>query len=220
MAQIKTTPTTTTTGVLADPAPLGLSGFALTTLVLSIVNAGLLSGTNDVKIVIGLAAFYGGLAQLLAGMWEFRNGNTFGATAFSTYGAFWLSFAALLIPGLGIGLGTNAGPSGAAVGVYLLAWTIITALLTAGALRINGALSVVFILLTLTYLALTIGAFADSSTLTRIGGWLGILTALAAWYTALAGILRSVSNGAIALPVFPFTEGAAPRFGVTRDAHA
>lgn len=191
---------------LADPAPLGLSGFALTTFVLSLWNAGVLAG-NDVKIVIGLAVFYGGLAQLLAGMWEFRNGNTFGATAFSSYGAFWLSFAAILIPGFGVSFGdAKAGPSGNALAYYLIGWAIITGLLTLGTFRVNGALVAVFILLFVTFLLLGIGAFnnqAAGNGITQIGGWVGLATAIVAWYTALAGILRSVSAGKIALPVFP-----------------
>lgn len=191
--------------LLADPAPLGLSGFALTTLVLSLWNAGILAG-NDVKVVIGLAAFYGGLAQLLAGMWEFHNGNTFGATAFSSYGAFWLSFAALLIPGFGVTFGTTTGPSGAAVGWYLIGWAIFTGLMLLGTFRLNGALVAVFALLFITYLLLGIGAFGNAGAgqgITQIGGWVGVLTAIAAWYTALAGVLRSVSSGKIALPVYP-----------------
>jgi uncharacterized protein len=194
--------------LLADPAPLGLSGFALTTFILSLVNAGVLKGAGDIKVVIGLAVFYGGLAQLLAGMWEFRNGNTFGATAFTSYGAFWLSFVALLIPGFGVTFGTAAGPSGTAVGWYLIGWAIITGLLTLGTFRLNGGLVVVFVLLFVTFILLAIGWFngsAAGSGITAIGGWLGILTAIAAWYSALAGVLRGVSGGKIALPIMPMS---------------
>ena len=199
MAETKAVP-----ALLADPAPLGLSGFATTTFVLSLVNADVIHLTPDIGIVIGLAVFYGGLAQLLAGMWEFRNGNTFGATAFSSYGAFWLSFAALLIPGFGIGFGTKTGPSTTALGYYLIAWAIITGMLLLGSLRINGALVAVFVLLFITYILLAIGAFTDiAGGWTRIGGWIGVLTAIAAWYTALTGILRGVSGGKLALPVWP-----------------
>lgn len=195
MADVKASPT-------ADPGPLGLSAFALTTFVLSVVNAGLVK-ESDTPIVIGLAFFYGGLAQLLAGMWEFRNGNTFGATAFSSYGAFWLSFAALLIPGFGVVLEKNQANT--AIGIYLLAWTIVTGLLMLGAFRVNGALSAVFILLFVTFLLLTIGKLAGNASIGNIGGWVGILTAIVAWYTALAGILRDVSKGRVALPVFPMS---------------
>ncbi len=193
---------------LADPAPLGLMGFATTTFVLSLVNIGVIKVGGDVKVVIGLAVFYGGLAQLLAGMWEFRNGNTFGATAFTSFGAFWLSFAALLIPGFGIAFGLAEGPSATAVGWYLIGWAIVTGLLTLGTFRLNGALVVVFVLLFIAFILLAIGFFNGSGFgvgITAIGGWVGVLTAIAAWYTALAGILRGVSGGKIALPIMPMS---------------
>jgi len=189
---------------IANPGPLGLSGFALTTLILSLVNAGIIGGAN-VAVVIALALFYGGLAQLLAGMWEFRSGNTFGATAFSSYGAFWLSFAALFIPGLGNPklAGDNSG-----LGWYLMAWGIVTAFLFICSLRTNGATAVVFILLTITYVLLAIGFWQNQGFgkgITQIGGYVGILTAIAAWYTAFAGVLASVNGGKNVLPVFPLT---------------
>ncbi|HST87848.1 MAG TPA: acetate uptake transporter [Ktedonobacterales bacterium] len=196
MAEVKPVP-------IANPAPLGLSGFALTTFVLSLVNAGILGGKGDNLVVIGLAVFYGGIAQFAAGMWEFRTGNTFGATAFTSYGAFWLSFAALFIPGFGVAAGSATGPTNSAIGAYLLGWTVITGLLMLGSFRINGALAAVFVLLFVTFLFLTIGALANSSGWTHLGGWLGILTAIVAWYTALAGILSHVSGGRMVLPVYP-----------------
>lgn len=189
-------------GLRADPGPLGLSGFALTTFVLSVVNANFLSGTGDVFVVIGLAVFYGGLAQFVAGMWEFHNGNTFGATAFTSYGAFWLSFAALSIPGFGV---AAAKPSQAAVGVYLLGWAIFTGFMMLGALRLNGGLAAVFVLLFLTFLILAIGNFSKQSGIIHFGGIVGILTAIAAWYVAAAGVLASASGGRIALPLFPLS---------------
>jgi succinate-acetate transporter protein len=200
---------------VANPAPLGLSAFALTTFVLSSANAGFLfsKGAASGAIVIGLAVFYGGLTQLIAGVQEFRAGNTFGATAFCSYGAFWLALGFTLMPVFT----TSAGPgknlvdligtdAATGVGVFLLGWTIFTALMFLGTFRLNGALVTVFGLLTLTFLALTVGWLgggpASSATWIQIGGWLGILTALAAWYTALAGVLAGV-NSAIRLPTFP-----------------
>jgi uncharacterized protein len=173
---------------IANPGPLGLCAFALTTFVLSCFNAGLFpAGGQD--IVVGLALFYGGFAQILAGMWEFRTGNTFGATAFTSYGAFWISFAAIFIPGTGIlDALVKANAVGPAVGIYLLGWTIFTGLMFFGTLRINMALVIVFALLFLAFLALTIGALAGSAAFNVLGGWLGIITALAAWYTALTSI--------------------------------
>src|SRR5579872_4386042 len=145
---------------VANPAPLGLCAFALTTFVLSSINAGWFPA-GATNIIVGLALFYGGIPQLLAGMWEFRAGNTFGATAFTSYGAFWLSLGVIFIPGFGIGsaLGTALHP---ALGLFLLGWTIFTGLMFLGTLRANMALITVFGLLFLTFLALTIGELAPS----------------------------------------------------------
>jgi succinate-acetate transporter protein len=185
---------------VANPAPLGLSAFALTTFVLSSSNAGFLFpgvGTGG-DVVIGLALFYGGLVQLIAGIQEFRAGNTFGATAFCSYAGFWLALGFVLLPPSGIAaslIKSNTLSQG--VGVFLLGWTIFTGLMFIGTLRISVALIAVFGLLFLTFLALTIGWLAGAGTDTfktwvGIGGWLGIVTALAAWYTALAGVLASL----------------------------
>jgi len=191
---------------IANPAPLGLSAFALTTFVLSSVNAGFIVpsvgvGTN---IVVGLALFYGGIVQLLAGMWEFRSGNTFGATAFSSYGGFWLALGFVFIPGSGILDSFAKSPAALhpALGLFLLGWTIFTGMMFLGALRSNMALIALFALLFLTFLALTIAELGGGTTFTVLGGWLGILTALVAWYTALAGVLTA-SKGVFSLPVFP-----------------
>jgi succinate-acetate transporter protein len=186
---------------IANPGPLGLCGFALTTFFLSCWNAGILKET-DVPVVIGLAVFYGGIAQFAAGMWEFRTGNTFGATAFTSYGAFWLSFAALLIPGFGVGAAVE---STTAVGYYLIGWTIFTAIMLVASFRMNGALVAVFVVLTITFLLLAIGKLggaAPGQGLTQLGGYLGILTALLAWYAAMAGLLSSV--GWNLLPTYNF----------------
>jgi uncharacterized protein len=207
VADLRTAPDAKST-LRADPGPLGLSGFGLTTFILSAVNAGILSGAGDGKVVIGLAVFYGGIAQLLAGIWEFANGNTFGATAFSSFGAFWLSFAALLIPGFGVTAGT--GPSHRALGLYLLGWAIFTGIMMIASLRLNGGLIAVFVLLFLTFLLLALGEFntpasGAKSGLTTLGGWIGILTAIAAWYVAAAGVLASTSKGRINLPLYPMS---------------
>src|SRR2546430_16965993 len=137
MARVATERSGIVAPAVANPAPLGLCGFALTTFVLSSINAGWFPATGT-NIVVGLAIFYGGLAQLCAGMWEFRSGNTFGATAFSSYGAFWLSFAAIFIPGTGILAAITPVPH-QALGVYLLGWTIFTGLMFLGTFRSNIA---------------------------------------------------------------------------------
>jgi len=175
--------------VTANPAPLGLCAFALTTFVLSAANAKLFTGA---EVVIGLALFYGGLAQLLAGMWEFRTGNTFGATAFSSYGAFWLA--------VGATLQLNHIPNHTAFGFFLLGWTIFTGLMLLASLKTSWALTTVFALLFVTFLLLTIGEMGGSTT--QLGGYFGLATALAAWYTALAGLLSSMPS-AFTLPVGP-----------------
>jgi len=153
--QVKTEPPVTIGPVtVGDPGPLGLAGFALTTFVLSALNAEIIvpNAAQNHAIFIGLAIFYGGIAQLLAGMWEYRTGNTFGATVFSSYGAFWMSLAAISIPGFNIKASLH-DPE-AAIGLFLLGWTIFTALLTIGAFRINGALALTFTVLLLTFIAL------------------------------------------------------------------
>lgn len=169
---------------IADPAPLGLAAFALTTFFLSTVNAGLVPASVE-PVVFGLAFAYGGGAQLLAGMWEFAKGNTFGATAFSSYGAFWLSFWWLT----GHTDLSKVGPDlDKGIGLYLLAWGIFTLYMTIAASRVSGAVLTVFVLLTLTFFALAFGKFAGSPMWSQLGGYLGLLTAVAAWYTSLAGV--------------------------------
>ncbi len=168
---------------LADPAPLGLAAFALTTMVLSIVNAGWIDAE---PVVFGLALAYGGLTQLFAGMWEFARGNTFGAVAFSSYGGFWLSFWWLTGHTDLSSLSPTAAANG--VGLYLVCWGFFTLYMTIAATRVSTAVLAVFVLLTITYGLLAAGEFAGSSSLGHIGGYLGIATALAAWYASFAGV--------------------------------
>jgi succinate-acetate transporter protein len=195
---------------VANPAPLGLSAFALTTFVLSSSNAGFLfskAGAGG-AIVLGLALFYGGIVQILAGLQEFKQGNTFGATAFCSYGGFWMSFGFVLLPLFAsknlvdlIAAG-NASDASTAVGIFLLGWTIFTGMMFLGTLRSNLALMGVFFFLFLTFLSLTIGFLGPNSTFGQIGGYLGIVTALLAWYTALAGVLAA-GRASFQLPTFP-----------------
>ena len=183
---------------IADPAPLGLAGFAFTTFVLSMVNSNIVPDTL-VGGALGAALAYGGIAQFAAGMWEFAKGNTFGATAFCSYGAFWVSFWWLAEKDL-----ANLGPDGyKVVGAYLLGWTIFTAYMTIAALRVNMAVLGVFVLLTITFLVLTIGWFdKESHGWIHLGGYLGILTALVAWYASFAGVTAFTFGRQIA-PVGP-----------------
>jgi len=182
---------------IADPGPLGLAAFAMTTFVLSVFNAGLLDAKLE-AVVLPLALFYGGATQLLAGMWEFRKGNTFGALAFSSFGSFWLAYF-FLARYIAAGLGPDAHR---AVGLFLLAWTIFTAYMLVASLRVSSAVIAVFGLLTLTFLVLTIGAFSARTGITRLGGWLGLATALAAWYASFAGVTNATWRRVV-LPVGP-----------------
>jgi uncharacterized protein len=183
---------------IADPAPLGLAGFALTTFVLSMVNSNIIPDTL-VGGALGLALAYGGIAQFAAGLWEFAKGNTFGATAFCSYGAFWISFWWLAEKDL-----AALGPDGyKVVGTYLLGWAIFTAYMTVAALRVNIAVLTVFVLLTITFLILAVGWYdKQSSGWIHLGGYIGILTAIAAWYTSFAGV-TAFTWGRQVFPVGP-----------------
>jgi succinate-acetate transporter protein len=168
----------------ADPAPLGLAAFALTTFVLSVVNAGLISSTVE-PVVFGLALAYGGIGQFAAGLWEFAKGNTFGATAFCSYGMFWVSFWWLTGHTDLSGAGDNAAYG---VGLYLFAWGLFTAYMSVAATRVSTAVLTVFVLLTATFFILAIGEWTGTSIISKVGGYLGIATALAAWYASFAGV--------------------------------
>lgn len=184
---------------IADPGPLGLGAFALTTFCLSVFNAGIIGDAKLEAVVLPLALFYGGTTQLLAGMWEFKKANTFGALAFSSYGAFWLAFAALVkfvAPGL------PAADAHTGIGLFLLAWTIFTAYMTVAAVRVSGAVLAVFVALSLTFLLLTIGEFDQAKSIAHAGGYLGLVTAFLAWYASAAGVTNS-TWGRTVLPVFP-----------------
>lgn len=170
--------------MIADPAPLGLAAFALTTFLLSLVNVGVMPKDTE-PVMLGVALAFGGIAQLLAGMWEFRKGNVFGATVFSSYGAFWLSFWAYLtfyaedIP---------ADHHGVAAGWYLIGWAIFTSLMLIAALRTTAVLAVLFVVLDAAFVLLGLGALNASASLTTAGGALGLVAAAMAWYLCLAGV--------------------------------
>jgi uncharacterized protein len=183
---------------IADPGPLGLAGFAMTTFVLSMFNTKLM-GSGGEPIVLALALTYGGLAQLLAGMWEFRTGNTFGAVAFTSYGAFWLSYWAFVqffadkVP---------AADAGHAVGLYLIAWGIFTTYMLVASLRTTAAVATVFALLAVTFFLLGIGNAGAHENIIKIGGWFGLATAAVAWYASFAVVTNSTFKRTV-LPVRP-----------------
>ncbi|MGH7643636.1 MAG: acetate uptake transporter [Candidatus Dormibacteria bacterium] len=182
---------------IADPAPLGLAGFGLTTLMLSFVNAGIIAG-GAVVAVLPMAAAYGGVAQLLAGMWAFKRGNTFAATAFSSYGAFWLTYYLMIdvfAPKI-----TPASAVGPILGLYAISWAIFTGYMFIASLHGTRAVQSVFFLLTITYILLAGGFwnwFTDGTTLTTIGGYVGIATAVAALYTSFADVLNATARRVI-----------------------
>ena len=188
---------TQTVALIADPAPLGLAAFALTTFLLSVINAGWAKSSTG-SDWLGYAFAYGGLVQLLAGMWEFKNRNVFGSTAFSTYGAFWIGlglWAVLVAPhALNAAAGTHD------LGWILLAFAIFNTYMLIFSTQLNVAVFLVFLTLELTEIFLAIGGLAGNANITKIGGIIGIITAAAAWYASAAGVINGMKGG-IVLPV-------------------
>jgi uncharacterized protein len=184
----------------ADPGPLGLAAFAGTTFVLSMINAKLVAGPlTDVPVVLGLALAYGGIAQFVAGIWEFRTGNTFGAVAFCSFGAFWISFYILVRTGIPL---LPKAHTGSAIGLYLWMWAIFTSYMFIASLRTTGAIALVFLLLAATFILLGAGNSGDDVSMIKWGGYVGIATAIAAWYASFAAVINSTFGRVIA-PVFP-----------------
>jgi uncharacterized protein len=177
---------------IADPGPLGLAAFALTTFLLSAVNAHWTNGNSAGTAFLGYALAYGGLAQLLAGMWEFRRGNVFASTAFSSYGAFWI--------GLFVWIRVAPAASGHDLGWILLSFAIFNTYMLLMSTQVNMAVFLVFLTLELTEIFLFIGNFTSSAGLSQVGGYIGVITALVAWYTSAAGVSAGI-GGRIILPV-------------------
>jgi uncharacterized protein len=202
VAQERPAPTLIEAVPVADPAPLGLAAFALTTFVLSGHNASFIPDA----VWIGLALFYGGLVQLLAGMWEFRNRNVFGSTAFSTYGGFWLSlgiFVALVFLSKNVAAAV-AGPNLLnALAWFLVAFAIFNFYMLLWSTRLNVAVFGVFLTLQITEVMLAIGFFNEahgkSAWMTHAGGWAGIVTAAVAWYASAALVVQGMAGR----PVLP-----------------
>jgi uncharacterized protein len=187
----------------ADPAPLGLAAFALTTFMLSGHNATFIP---DI-IWVGAALFYGGLVQLLAGMWEFRNRNVFGATAFSTYGGFWFSLGifVVLIETTKLGTALKGPDLTNALAWFLLAFAIFNTYMLLWSTRVSLAVFAVFATLEATEILLAIGFFREShghsAYITHTGGWVGIITAATAWYASAAGVVNGMAAPGTVLPV-------------------
>lgn len=190
----------------ANPAPLGLSAFALTTFVLSMVNAGAM-GTSNNSVVVGLAIFYGGFIQLLAGMWEISLENTFGGLALSSYGGFWMSFGAISIPWFNIASSYDDPEEFQnVVGFYLLGWSIFTFMLTLCTMKSTLAFFSLFFFLAITFLLLAIADLGKVPNCKKAGGILGVIVAFIAWYNAFAGLANRQNSyirvHALQLPVF------------------
>jgi hypothetical protein len=185
---------------VADPAPLGLAAFALTTFLLSAANAGWMTKASG-SAWLGYAFAYGGLAQLLAGMWEFRNKNVFGATAFSTYGGFWIGlglWAKLVAPGI-----TSPAVASHDLGWIVLAFAIFNTYMLIASTQVSAAVFGVFLTLEVTEIFLAIGGFKNAAPghgLTEVGGIIGVVTAAVAWYTSAAGVANGTA-GRLRLPV-------------------
>ncbi len=180
----------------ANPAPLGLMAFGMTTVLLNLHNAGLFAlGT----MILSMGIFYGGIAQIIAGAMEWKKNNTFGTTAFTSYGLFWLSLVGLLVmPQLG--LGEAAGDS--AMIAYLSMWGVFTAVMFIATLKLNKALQFIFGSLTLLFILLALGHATGNSTITQIAGYEGIICGLSSMYTGLAQVLNEV-YGRVVAPIWP-----------------
>ncbi len=177
---------------LANPAPLGLAGFGLTTVLLNFVNAGFIPH-ESIGMVLPLGLFYGGMAQFFAGIWEMKEGNTFGATAFCSFGAFWVALATMVYFG-------NAGifvvpPSGMVA--FLALWAIFTGYMSISTFRLSQALQVIFVSLTILFILLAIGEGTGKEVVTKVAGWLGIFCGLSALYTSAAIVTNEVFGRAV-----------------------
>ena len=181
----------------ANPAPLGLVGFGLTTVLLSLVNAGVLPAGGE-QVVLPMALAYGGLIQILAGLLEFRTGNTFGTTAFLSYGAFWWWFALLIMFGShGV---LDLSHAGSTIGVALLGWGVFTFYMWIATFKLSKALWWVFLTLWVTFLLLGCGALFGMHSLHVIGGWLGLVCGLLAMYTSF-GLVTNATFGRSVVPL-------------------
>ncbi len=170
----------------ANPAPLGLMGFGMTTVLLNLHNAGLFKlGT----MVLAMGICYGGMAQIFAGIFEWKKGNTFGTTAFTSYGLFWLSLVFLIImPKLGLG----DAPEVNAMVAYLTAWGVFTFVMFIGTFKLNGYLMFIFGSLALLFFLLAIGDYTGSAVIKKLAGYEGVVCGASAVYTALYQVLKEL----------------------------
>lgn len=180
----------------SNPAALGLIAFGMTTVLLNLHNAGIFTlGT----MILAMGIFYGGIAQVIAGIMEWKKGNTFGTTAFTSYGLFWLSFVGLLVMPL---KGIDMPNETSAIVAYLIMWGIFTGLMFIGTLKINRALQVIFFTLTVLFFLLAIGDATGNAVIKTIAGWEGIICGVSAIYAGIAQVLNDV-YGRVVLPIGP-----------------
>jgi succinate-acetate transporter protein len=181
----------------ANPAPLGLMGFGMTTVLLNLLNAGIVP-VDSLGMILAVGFFYGGIGQVIAGIWELKNGNTFGATAFSSYGLFWLTFVFInFFPAMGL----TSAVSTLALVPYLFMWGLFTFWMFLSTLKLNRALQVVFLTLTILFWLLAIGHLGFPI-MNVIAGWEGILCGFSAIYTAMAEVMNEI-YGRVVLPIGP-----------------
>jgi uncharacterized protein len=193
--------TATLRDATGNPGPLGLMAFGMTTVLLNVHNAGLIPLS---AMILAMGVFYGGLAQVIAGIMEWKKNSTFGMTAFLSYGFFWLTLVGVFAFPKWIGTADlELGATSTALGYYLLAWGVFTALMFVGTLRINRSLQVVFGSLTILFVLLALGEWTGNATITKIAGWEGIFVGLSAVYGSIAQVWNEL-YGRIVLPLGPY----------------
>ena len=201
---------TTFRDTTANPAPLGLLGFGMTTVLLNLHNSGMYPLDT---MILGMGIFYGGLAQIFAGIMEWKKKNTFGLTAFTSYGCFWLTLVALIVlPRFGLG----EAPTKGAMAAYLFIWGLFTAVMFVGTLKLNHALQFVFGSLTVLFWLLALGDVTGNAAITKVAGFEGIICGLSAIYTGLAQVLNEVYGKAV-LPLGVPESPLAAKLGMKED---
>lgn len=199
-AAVETAAPATRQILMGDPGPLGTACFALTTFVLSAVNAGLVP-VGIKPVVLGLALFYGGMTQIFAGVLEFFKNNTLGGVAFCSYGAFWMAFWYLSTQTT-YAPSVSAADKSHAVGLFLLGWTIFTAYMTIAVSKTHNALFFTFVVLLAAFIFLTLGDFTLNEMFTKLGGYFGLAAAAGAWYCSFAAVFNATAGKAV-VPVWP-----------------
>ena len=193
--------TATLRDATGNPGPLGLMAFGMTTILLNVHNAGLIPLSG---IILAMGIFYGGIAQVIAGIMEWKKNSTFGMTAFLSYGLFWLSFVGIFALPKWIGSADlDLSATSTALGYYLIAWGLFTALMFVGTLRINRSLQTVFLSLTILFILLAVGEWTGNATITKIAGWEGIFVGFSAVYGSIAQVWNEL-YGRVVLPIGPY----------------